>query len=215
VVLANVVGPWIHPDAIDVAKLVEIAHACPSGAIRYRRKDGGPDEAPPPVNLIAIREGGPYAVRADIKLDGDTAQTRFRATLCRCGASKVNSGWEVGASIIGVLAGRAPGSEQRAETHRSLRSCAPGTHPMFAEPYREAELEPTFAVEVDPIEMMRGAWRRGWSRLHLELRRAVRISGVAAVPLAPTLRNTTCVVHNPRRVSRVAARFLAQISARE
>jgi hypothetical protein len=121
----------------------------------------------------------------------------------------------VGASIIGVLAGRAPGSEQRAETHRSLRSCAPGTHPMFAEPYREAELEPTFAVEVDPIEMMRGAWRRGWSRLHLELRRAVRISGVAAVPLAPTLRNTTCVVHNPRRVSRVAARFLAQISARE
>ncbi len=88
VFLANVVGPWIHPDAIDVATLVEIAHECPSGAIRYRRKDGVPDETAPPVNLISIRENGPYAVRADIKLDGDTDAQRFRATLCRCGASK-------------------------------------------------------------------------------------------------------------------------------
>jgi CDGSH-type Zn-finger protein len=40
----------------------------------------------PPVNLIAIREGGPYAVRGDIRLDGE--RVPFRATLCRCGASK-------------------------------------------------------------------------------------------------------------------------------
>ncbi|NVB82809.1 MAG: hypothetical protein HOV81_30810 [Kofleriaceae bacterium] len=86
VFLANVKGPWIHPDAIPVEKLVEIAHACPSGAIRYERKDGQPDETPPPVNLIAIREGGPYAVRGDIRLDG--APAHYRATLCRCGASK-------------------------------------------------------------------------------------------------------------------------------
>ena len=86
VFLANVVGPWIHPDAMDVDSLVEIAHVCPSGAIRYRRKDGKPDEAAPPVNLIAVREGGPYAVRAKLKLDGMEGQ--FRATLCRCGASK-------------------------------------------------------------------------------------------------------------------------------
>ena len=55
---------------MDAERLAEIAHVCPSGAIRYRRKDGQPDEAPPPVNLIAVREGGPYAVRADIRLDG-------------------------------------------------------------------------------------------------------------------------------------------------
>ncbi len=70
VFLANVTGPWIHPDAMDVNRLVEIAHVCPSGAIRYRRKDGKPDETAPPVNLIAVREGGPYAVRAELKLDG-------------------------------------------------------------------------------------------------------------------------------------------------
>ena len=86
VFLANVEGPWIHPDAMDADRLVEIAHVCPSGAIRYRRKDGKPDETAPPVNLIALREGGPYAVRANLKLDGMEGQ--FRATLCRCGASK-------------------------------------------------------------------------------------------------------------------------------
>ncbi len=86
VFLANVQGPWIHPDAMDVDRLVEVAHACPSGAIRYQRNDGKPDEAPPPVNLLSVREAGPYAVRADITLDGK--QKMFRATLCRCGASK-------------------------------------------------------------------------------------------------------------------------------
>ena len=42
VFLANVKGPWIAPDAMDAERLAEIAHVCPSGAIRYRRKDGRP-----------------------------------------------------------------------------------------------------------------------------------------------------------------------------
>jgi len=87
VFLANVKGPWIAPDAIRTDALVEIAHACPSGAIRYQRKDEVPDEAPPPVNLLSIRESGPYAVRAELHLDGYPSGT-YRATLCRCGASK-------------------------------------------------------------------------------------------------------------------------------
>jgi CDGSH-type Zn-finger protein/uncharacterized Fe-S cluster protein YjdI len=86
VFLANVQGPWIDPDGIETDRLVEIAHACPSGAIRYARKDGKHDEQAPQVNLIAIREAGPYAVRGDIRLNGEAAG--FRATLCRCGASK-------------------------------------------------------------------------------------------------------------------------------
>ncbi|HEY5945132.1 MAG TPA: ferritin-like domain-containing protein, partial [Kofleriaceae bacterium] len=49
VFLANVKGPWIHPDAMEVDQLVEIAHLCPSGAIRYKRKDGHADETAPPV----------------------------------------------------------------------------------------------------------------------------------------------------------------------
>jgi CDGSH-type Zn-finger protein/uncharacterized Fe-S cluster protein YjdI len=83
---ANVQGPWIDPDAASTEALVGVAHACPSGAIRYQRHDGGPEEAPPPVNLARIRENGPYAVHADIELAGHGAMTR--ATLCRCGASR-------------------------------------------------------------------------------------------------------------------------------
>jgi CDGSH-type Zn-finger protein len=38
------------------------------------------------VNLASIREGGPYALRAPLQIDGQAAG--YRATLCRCGASK-------------------------------------------------------------------------------------------------------------------------------
>ena len=86
VFLANVQGPWLHPDAVPVERLVEVAHACPSGAIRYRRKDGAPDEPVPEVNLATVREAGPYAFRAALQIDGVPAG--FRATLCRCGASR-------------------------------------------------------------------------------------------------------------------------------
>jgi CDGSH-type Zn-finger protein/uncharacterized Fe-S cluster protein YjdI len=87
VFIANVKGPWINPDAMPTDALTEIAHVCVSGAIRYQRKDGKPDEAPPPVNLVSVREGGPYAIRADIRLDG-APPSNYRYTLCRCGASK-------------------------------------------------------------------------------------------------------------------------------
>ena len=86
VFLANVQGPWIQPDADEVERIVEIAHACPSGAIRYRRLDGAHDERAPPVNLASIRESGPYAFRGHLVIAGRAHG--FRATLCRCGASK-------------------------------------------------------------------------------------------------------------------------------
>jgi CDGSH-type Zn-finger protein/uncharacterized Fe-S cluster protein YjdI len=86
VFLANVQGPWIRPDAAEVERVVEIAHACPSGAIRYRRLDGVHGETAPPVNLLSIRESGPYAVRGDLRIGAEAGG--FRATLCRCGASK-------------------------------------------------------------------------------------------------------------------------------
>jgi CDGSH-type Zn-finger protein/uncharacterized Fe-S cluster protein YjdI len=86
VFLANVQGPWIHPDAMEVERVVEIAHACPSGAIQYRRVDGVHDETAPPVNLASIRESGPYAFRGELRIAGEPVG--YRATLCRCGASK-------------------------------------------------------------------------------------------------------------------------------
>ncbi len=83
---ANVAGPWIAPDdATSTENLIAVAKACPSGAITYKRKDGGAEEAPPAVNLVQIRENGPLAIRAEIMLGDQPAG--MRATLCRCGAS--------------------------------------------------------------------------------------------------------------------------------
>lgn len=104
--LANVQGPWLHPDDTPVDRLVEIAHACPSGAIRYRRKDGKPDETAPPVNLAAVRENGPYAIRAEILIDGEPAG--FRVTLCRCGASKAKPFCDGSHKSIGFKASGEP-----------------------------------------------------------------------------------------------------------
>ncbi len=83
---ANVEGPWIDPDAATTEALVTVAHMCPSGAIAYTRKDGGPEEAKPPVNLVQLRENGPLGLRGDLRINGKAVG--MRATLCRCGASK-------------------------------------------------------------------------------------------------------------------------------
>ena len=82
---ANVKGAWLHPEAASVEQIVHVAHNCPSGAITYERHDGAPQESAPLVNVIRVRENGPYAVNAAITLN-ESAHTR--ATLCRCGQSK-------------------------------------------------------------------------------------------------------------------------------
>jgi CDGSH-type Zn-finger protein/uncharacterized Fe-S cluster protein YjdI len=110
VFLANVRGPWIKPDAIDADRLVAIANSCPSGAIRYRRKDGKPDEEAPPVNLVTVREGGPYAVHAEMRLDGERG--KFRATLCRCGASRNKPFCDGSHHEVGFTATGEPATQQ-------------------------------------------------------------------------------------------------------
>jgi CDGSH-type Zn-finger protein/uncharacterized Fe-S cluster protein YjdI len=82
---ANTPGTWIHPEAATLEHLVRVAQNCPSGAITYDRHDGGPQERAPDVNVVRVRENGPYAVNAAVTLN-DAALTR--ATLCRCGQSK-------------------------------------------------------------------------------------------------------------------------------
>ena len=82
---ANVVGAWIDPDAMDAEELIAVAKACPSGAIRYERLDGGAQEAPPLVNVVRVRENGPLAIYGELDINGSS---EIRATLCRCGQSK-------------------------------------------------------------------------------------------------------------------------------
>jgi hypothetical protein len=52
-------GPWIRPDNAAVEAVVAAAYSCPSGAITYERRDGGPAEAAPEINVIRALENGP------------------------------------------------------------------------------------------------------------------------------------------------------------
>ncbi|WP_443749178.1 ferritin-like domain-containing protein [Asticcacaulis solisilvae] len=83
--IANVEGPWLHPDESDADLLVRIAHDCPSGAIAYRGKTRA-DECAPEVNMMRIRENGPNAINAPMTVAGEFIG--YRATFCRCGQSK-------------------------------------------------------------------------------------------------------------------------------
>jgi CDGSH-type Zn-finger protein/uncharacterized Fe-S cluster protein YjdI len=86
VFLANVKGPWLHPETDTVEHLIHVAQSCPSGAITYHRLDGGEEEKAPEVNVINIRENGPYAMHATLNINEQNCMVR--ATLCRCGKSK-------------------------------------------------------------------------------------------------------------------------------
>lgn len=106
--LADVDGPWILPDATDPDMLCAVIRQCPSGALGYERRDGKAEPAPP-ANLVGLRENGPYAVRAAMLLDGVPAG--FRATLCRCGASKKKPYCDKSHKYIGFVATGEPESK--------------------------------------------------------------------------------------------------------
>jgi uncharacterized Fe-S cluster protein YjdI/CDGSH-type Zn-finger protein len=81
--------PWISPDAGAADEVAEVVRRCPSGALLYRRLDGGPEEDPDgPITVTPIRNG-PLLVTGNIEVrhEDGTVETLPRATLCRCGQS--------------------------------------------------------------------------------------------------------------------------------
>lgn len=84
--VANAKGDWIRPDAASADEIAAVVRACPSGALRYERHDGGRAEAAPLVNVVHVLENGPLAFHATLDIDGDNRS--YRATLCRCGQSR-------------------------------------------------------------------------------------------------------------------------------
>ena len=84
--------PWSQPDLAESEYVAEVVRRCPTGALAYRRKDGGADESPAAENTIVVANNGPLYVRGDLVIDGaghDMPGVRFRAALCRCGESKI------------------------------------------------------------------------------------------------------------------------------
>jgi len=90
VFVPNVEGEWIHPERATPDEVATLALNCPSGAITYERFDGVENERAPLVNTVRVRENGPLAFHGALEVRG--SDVGFRATLCRCGASK-NKPW--------------------------------------------------------------------------------------------------------------------------
>lgn len=80
--------PWVLPDEADADTVAQIVERCPSGALLYRRLDGGPQEKPRGTNITPIRNG-PLLVTGDVEVrrEDGTVERLPRATLCRCGLS--------------------------------------------------------------------------------------------------------------------------------
>ena len=82
--------PWISVDgatADDIAKAVD---ACPTGALRYERRDGAAAEAIEDVTTIVPMRNGPLYLRGRLRVtlpDGSVVAEETRLALCRCGAT--------------------------------------------------------------------------------------------------------------------------------
>ncbi|HVI00775.1 MAG TPA: CDGSH iron-sulfur domain-containing protein, partial [Enhygromyxa sp.] len=71
-------------------EVVEVCERCPTGALTYIRKDGAVGELPPGRNRVVVANDGPLYLTGDLSIDGAAegmSGVRFRAALCRCGAS--------------------------------------------------------------------------------------------------------------------------------
>jgi CDGSH-type Zn-finger protein len=83
--------PWVVVDAADADAVAAAIETCPTGALRYRRLDGGQQEEPPEEATIEPRPNGPLFVRGRVRIvdpDGHVIREDTRLALCRCGASE-------------------------------------------------------------------------------------------------------------------------------
>lgn len=82
--------PWCVPDLSTPQEVREICERCPSGALTYADREGS-TETPVAENTVMVTYRGPLYVTGDLLIEGapeDMPGVRFRAALCRCGASK-------------------------------------------------------------------------------------------------------------------------------
>ena len=82
--------PWIQPDHAEADAIADVIRRCPSGALRYHRFDGGPEEVPDAAPSFRPQPNGPIYVRGAVELsdaEGNGYSPGPRFALCRCGES--------------------------------------------------------------------------------------------------------------------------------
>lgn len=81
--------PWVLPDGGSADEVAAVILRCPSGALQFRRLDGGLQESHEDTTTVTpIHDGPLYVVgRIEVRREDGTTEVLPRATLCRCGAS--------------------------------------------------------------------------------------------------------------------------------
>jgi len=83
--------PWVEPDLASPDEIAEVVMTCPTGALHFRRLDGGPDEPEPEQTTLEVRPNGPIYVHGKVRIeddDGNVIREDTRVALCRCGGSE-------------------------------------------------------------------------------------------------------------------------------
>jgi uncharacterized Fe-S cluster protein YjdI len=82
--------PWIHVEAADADRIAETVATCPTGALHFRRLDGGAEEDAPEETVVRATRNGPLFLRGRVRIndaDGNLLREDTRVALCRCGGS--------------------------------------------------------------------------------------------------------------------------------
>jgi uncharacterized Fe-S cluster protein YjdI len=81
--------PWVLVDAASADAVADAVMQCPTGALRFVRLDGAPQEPVPDPPIVEVQPDGPLYVHGAITIvDQDGAARDLpRAALCRCGES--------------------------------------------------------------------------------------------------------------------------------
>jgi CDGSH-type Zn-finger protein/uncharacterized Fe-S cluster protein YjdI len=128
--------PWIEPGKGSAEEIAEVVLRCPTGALRFERRDGGSAEKASKSNSGRVAINGPVYLEGDLQLqmpDGSVLK-ETRVALCRCGASKNkpfcdNSHIESGFEDPGAVTDRQRGesSEESEHAHLEVRVNANGS----------------------------------------------------------------------------------------
>jgi uncharacterized Fe-S cluster protein YjdI len=82
--------PWIVLDAANADRIAEAVRSCPTGALHFRRLDGGEQESAPEETTVQPRTNGPLFLTGNLKFvdaKGELTREDTRVALCRCGQS--------------------------------------------------------------------------------------------------------------------------------
>jgi uncharacterized Fe-S cluster protein YjdI/CDGSH-type Zn-finger protein len=83
--------PWVDPNAAEPDAVAAAVETCPTGALHYRRTDGGPEEQAEDDLSVTPARNGPLFLRGRVRIqdrEGRLIREDTRVALCRCGASQ-------------------------------------------------------------------------------------------------------------------------------